>query len=257
MKSKTVVFIHGMYMSPLCWEQWTDTYRAKGYKCLAPAWPGRDQPIDVLRKNHPDPQLGQLTLSRVLDRFADTIKTLDEKPILIGHSMGGLVVQLLLQRDLAAAGVAIDSAPPLGVFTTQWSFLKSNWPHITPFVSQSSPIAMTFERFQYAFVNGLPLAEQRAAYERYVVPESRRVARESLTARVDFKKPHPPLLLIAGSADNIIPASLNKSNYARYKRSPSVTDFKEFAGRTHFTIGQKNWEEVADYILAWLDEKGA
>lgn len=256
MRSRTIVFVHGMYMNPLCWEQWVDYYQAKGYKCLAPAWPGRDQPIDTLRKRHPDPQLGKLTLNRVLAHFTDTIKALDEKPILIGHSMGGLAVQLLLQTDLAAAGVAIDSAPPMGVFTTKWSFLKSNWPHITPFVSQSSPIEMTFERFQYTFVNTLPLAEQRAAYERYVVPESRRVPRESLTARVDFKKPHPQLLLIAGSADNSIPASLNESNYAKYKLSPSVTDFKEFAGRTHFIIGQKNWEEVADYVLAWLNEKG-
>jgi alpha-beta hydrolase superfamily lysophospholipase len=170
--------------------------------------------------------------------------------------MGGLVVRLLLQRDLAAAGVAIDSAPPLGVFTTKWSFLKSNWPHITPFVSQNSPIEMTFERFQYTFVNSFPLAEQRAAYKRYVVPESRRIPRNSLTARVDFKKSHPPLLLIAGSADNIIPASLIKSNYTKYKRSSSITDFKEFAGRTHFIIGQKNWEEVAEYILEWLNERG-
>jgi pimeloyl-ACP methyl ester carboxylesterase len=144
----------------------------------------------------------------------------------------------------------------MGVFTTKWSFLKSNWPHITPFVSQKTPIEMTFERFQYTFVNKMPLAEQRAAYEKYVVPESRRIPRESLTARVDFKKPHPPLLLIAGSADNIIPASLNKSNYARYKPSASVTGFKEFTGRTHFIIGQKDWEEVAEYILLWLSEKG-
>jgi pimeloyl-ACP methyl ester carboxylesterase len=239
----------------LCWEQWTDYFGRKGYKCLAPAWPGRDQAVDVLRKNHPDPQLGQLTLVKVVDHYANTLQGLEEKPILIGHSMGGLVVQLLLQRHAAAAGIAIDSAPPMGVFTTRWSFLKSNWPHITPFVSPNRPIEMTFERFQYAFVNGLPLAEQRSAYEKYVVPESRRVPRQSLTANVNFKKLHPPLLLVAGSADHIIPASLNKSNYARYRRSPSITDFKEFAGRTHFTIGQKNWQEVADFVLAWLDEK--
>lgn len=80
--------------------------------------------------------------------------------------------------------------------------------------------------------------------------------RESLMARVDFKKPHPPLLLIAGSADHIIPAALNRTNYTRYKASSSVTDFKEFEGRTHFIIGQDKWEEVADYILAWLSERG-
>jgi pimeloyl-ACP methyl ester carboxylesterase len=256
MKTKTVVFIHGMYMNHLCWAKWVDHFRARGYTCHAPAWPGRDQPVDVLRKRHPDPQLGSLTLSGVLEHFTGIIKTLNEKPILIGHSMGGLAVQLLLQKDLAASGVAIDSAPPMGVFTTKWSFLRSNWPSITPFFSQAVPIDMSFERFQYAFVNTLPLAEQREAYDRFVVPESRRVPRESLTARIDFTKPHPPLLLIAGSADHIIPASLTRSNYARYKHSPSVTDFKEFAGRTHFIVGQKNWEEVANYVLGWLSEKG-
>ncbi len=104
-------------------------------------------------------------------------KSLDEKPILIGHSMGGLVVQLLLQRDVALAGVAIDSAPPLGVFTASLPFIKSNWPHINPLVSKSQPIGMTFERFQYTFVNSLPLEVQRAAYDRYVVPESSESAR--------------------------------------------------------------------------------
>lgn len=245
-----------MYMNPLCWEHWVEYYQAKGYQCLAPAWPGRDQPVEALRRQHPDPQLGKLTLSDVLTHFTDVIKASREKPVLIGHSMGGLAVQLLLQKDLAVAGVAIDSAPPMGVLTTRWSFLKSNWPHITPFVSQDKPIEMTFERFQYTFVNGQPLADQRAAYDRYVVPESRRVPRESLLTKIDFRKPHPPLLLIAGSADHIIPAPLNKTNFTRYKASASVTDFKEFPGRTHFTIGQKNWEEVADYVLAWLDEKG-
>jgi pimeloyl-ACP methyl ester carboxylesterase len=256
MKAKTIVFVHGMYMNPLCWEHWLEHCRARGYACLAPAWPGRDLPVDELRRRHPDPQLGKLTLSAVLEHYARTIGALKEKPVLVGHSMGGLIVQVLLQRGLAAAGVAIDSAPPMGVFTAKWSFLMANWPHINPFVAPSRPIAMTFGRFQYAFVNTLPLAEQRAAYDRYVVPESRRVPRESLTTRVDFKKDRPPLLLVAGAADHIIPASLNKSNYARYKRSPAVTDFVEFPGRTHFTIGQKNWEEVADYALAWLSARG-
>ncbi len=258
MKSKTIVFVHGMYMTPLCWEQWIGHFQARGYHCVAPAWPGRDKPVAALRKNHPDPQLGQLTFRAVLAHLANILQALDEKPILVGHSMGGLMVQLLLQRDLAAAAVAIDSAPPQGVFTTRWSFLKSNWPHINPLAPQSQPIQMSFERFQYTFVNTLPLEEQRAAYEKYVVPESRRVPAESLTAaaRIDFERQHPPLLLIAGSDDHIIPASLNKSNYDKYRRSASITDFKEFAGRTHFIIGQKNWEEVAGYIASWLNDKG-
>lgn len=222
---------------------------------MVPAWPGRDERVETLRQRHPDPRLGRLTLKDVVKHIATTARSLDEKPIFVGHSMGGLIVQILLQNDLASAGVAIDSAPPMGVFTPSCSFLKSNWPHITPFTSQDRPIEMTFERFQYTFVNGLPLQDQQTAFHRYVVPESRRVPRESLTARVNFNRPHPPLLLIAGSNDHIIPAALNRRNHARYKSSDSVTDFKEFEARTHFIIGQRGWEEVADYVLAWLDQQ--
>jgi pimeloyl-ACP methyl ester carboxylesterase len=255
-KSKTIVFVHGMYMNALCWEHWVEYFQAKGYSCFAPDWPGRNQPVEGLRKQHPDPQLGRLTLTDVVEHYTRTIQALNEKPILIGHSMGALVVQLLLQRDLAAAGVAIDSAPPQGIFTTKWSFLKSNWPHISPFAPLSSPIAMTFPRFQYTFVNTMNLEEQRAAFDRYVVPESRRVPSQSLTTKIDFKRDHPPLLLVAGSADHIIPASLNKTNYVKYLSSSSVTDFKQFPDRTHFIIGQRGWEEVADFVIAWLQEKG-
>ena len=253
MPAKTIVFVHGMYMTPLCWEHWERFFRAKGYECLAPAWPGRDHPVEVLRRRHPDPKLGSLTLSEILRHHTRLIASLDQKPILIGHSMGALAVQLLLQQGVGSAAVAIDSAPPMGVFTTKWSFLKSNWPHITPFASLQEPIAMTFERFQYTFVNNMPLAQQKAAFERYVVPESRRVPRESLTARIDFKKSHAPLLLIAGSEDHIIPAALNRTNYKKYRNASSQVAFKEFAGRNHFTIGQDRWEEVALYVDAWIN----
>jgi pimeloyl-ACP methyl ester carboxylesterase len=257
MVSKKIVFVHGMFMTSLCWEHWVDYFQAKGYSCSAPAWPGRDKPVEALRASHPDPQLGKLTLSQVIKQYEDLIKAMDEKPILIGHSMGGLVVQLLLQKDLACAGVGIHSAPPAGIFALSWPFLKTNFPMISPFVSKYEPRAMSFEDFQYAFVNTLSLEEQKQAYERYVVPESRMVPRESLTstAKIDFAKPHPPLLLLGGADDHIVPAVLNRSNYARYHASPSPTEYKEFDGRVHFTIWQKNWEMVADYVLAWLEKE--
>ncbi len=254
MKTKTIVLIHGMFMTPLCWEKWIPYYEAKGYRVIAPAWPGREQPVEALRKNHPDSALAKLNLGDVVDHMMRVFKSLDEKPVIIGHSMGGLVVQLLLQRDLALAGVAIDPAPPAGVFTTAWSFVKSNFPAINPFML-SQPVEMSFKHFQYAFVNTLSEAEQSAAYDRYVVPESRGVPTSSLGAagKVDFKKAHPPLLITAGEKDHIIPTSLNRSNYKKYQGS-SVTDFKEFEGRDHFIIGEKGWEEVADYSLAWLEK---
>ena len=252
---KTVVFIHGLYMTPLCWEDWVKRFEAKGYLCLALAYPGRDKSVKELQT--PDAALGKLTLSAILDHLTNQIKALDEKPILVGHSMGALIAQLLLHCGLASAAVAIDSAPPTGVFTTAFSFLKANWGHITPFANQNSPVIMNFERFQYAFVNDMPLAEQRAAFERYVVPESRHIPRESLlSAKIDFKKPHAPLLIIAGGNDNIIPPGLNKTNYEKYKAGSSVTDFKEFPGRNHFILGQKGWEEVADYCIKWIGQQG-
>lgn len=252
MSTKAVVFIHGMYMTPLCWEQWTERFQAKGYRTLAPAWPGRDKTVKDLQT--PDPQLSKLNLSAILDHMTNIIRNLDEKPILIGHSMGGLIAQILQNRGLASASIAVESAPPAGVFTTKFSFLKANWGHVTPFANPNSPVIMTFERFQYVFVNGMPLNEQRAAFEKYVIPESRAIPRQSLTSvgKVDFNKEHAPLLFISGGNDNVIPPALNKTNLKRYKSRSSVTDFKEFEGRNHFLLGQKNWEEVADYCMEWI-----
>ena len=254
MKTKTIVLIHGMFMNPLCWEKWIPHYEARGYKVIAPAWPRRDKSVEELHKAHPDPDLPKLKLDGIVEHIAAVIQGLDEKPAIIGHSMGGLVVQILLQRDLAVAGVAIDPAPPAGVFTTEWSFIKSNFPAINPFLL-NQPVMMTFEHFQYAFASTLPLDEQRAAYNRYMVPESRGVPTSSLggAGKVDFHRPRRPLLITAGERDHIIPASLNRSNYNNYKGT-FVTDFKEFAGRDHFLIGSRGWEEIADYCLNWLEK---
>jgi pimeloyl-ACP methyl ester carboxylesterase len=256
MPERTIVFIHGMYMTPLCWEHWIPWFEKKGYRCLTPAWPGREAAPKALRAAHPDPRLGALTLQNVVDHLEGVIRKTREKPVLIGHSMGALAAQLLLQRGVASAAVAIDSAPPSGVITAKFSFLKSNWPHITPFTRQDVPVQMTLKRFSYTFVHTLTPAAQQSVFDRYVVPESRRIPRQSLgrTAHVDFKSPHAPLLLIAGSEDHIIPASLNMKNFRRYADKGSITTFREFPGRTHFIIGQDNWQEVAQFINGWLTE---
>lgn len=254
MKTKSVLFIHGMFMTSLCWEHWVPYFTARGYTCRAPNWPGHDRPVPALRRSHPDAELGKLLLSDVVDFHANLILNMDEKPVVIGHSMGGLVTQLLVQHGLAAAGVAIHPAPPAGVLSLSVSSLRANWPMINPFVSAGQPHLMSLEEFQFAFVNGLPPEEQRVDYERYVVPESRNVPRQVFTsyARIDFRKTHAPLLLISGTGDNILPAPLVRANFQRYGASPSPTDLKEFPGRVHFTLGQKHWESVADSILDWL-----
>jgi len=256
--AKTVVFIHGMYMTPSCWTGWEQRFEQAGFRVLAPAWPLHDQPPATLRGRHPDPALGRLTLEEVVAHYAKLIASLDEKPILVGHSMGGLVVQLLLQRGLGVAGVAIDSAPPKGLISLKWSFLKSNWPVINPFAHKDQPYLLTVEQFGYAFAQTLSPDQLRAAYEAQVVPDSRRVGIGPTTraARIDFRADRPPLLFIAGGADHTIPAGLNWSNYEKYAKSPATTEYREFTGRTHYTLAQPGWEEVADFAIAWIRQHG-
>jgi pimeloyl-ACP methyl ester carboxylesterase len=255
MATKTIVLIHGNFVSYHSWAPWVSRYEARGYKCIAVPYPLRNKSIAELRRIHPDPELGKLTLDEVVNHLVRTIQGLSEKPIVIAHSFGGMLTQLLVNRGLPAAAVAIDSVPPQGVTTTEWSFIKSLWPVINPFHPVSLPYMMSFEHFQYTFVNGMPLDKQKQAYE-LVVPESVRLSRAALSssARVDFKKAHPPLLLIAGEKDHIMPASLNRTNFNRYKASPSVTEFKEFPGRNHFLVGSEGWTEIADYALNWAEK---
>jgi pimeloyl-ACP methyl ester carboxylesterase len=252
--SRTIVFIHGNFVTKHCWDRWVDRYEARGYKCVALSYPGRDRSVASLKAETSSRVLATLTIEDVIEHLAREIRALDEKPIIIGHSFGGLLTQLMVQRDLAASAVAIDSVPAKGVVTLAWSFLRSLWPVVNPFIPASRPYYMPFNHFQYSFGNDLTLAEQRAAYDADIVPESRRLGRGGLSAAaaVDFKRPHAPLLFIAGEKDHIMPASLNRRNWKRYQDAQSVTEFKEFPGRAHYSIiGGRNWEEVADYAVDW------
>jgi pimeloyl-ACP methyl ester carboxylesterase len=257
--STPVVFIHGMFMTSSCWEGWIPRFEQAGRPSTALEWPGRDATVEALRARHPDPALRSLRLADVVESHVSAIQAMPVKPALVGHSMGGLIVQLLLARDLAVAGVAIDSAPPSGVFTAAPSFLRANWPMVDPLKPSDEPHMITFDEFAYAFANTLPEDDQRAAYERYAVPESRHVPRDSLghAGHVDFAAAHAPLLLVAGGEDHIIPPELNRANHKHYHASPSVTDLMEFPGRDHLTIVEPGWEEVADFTLAWLGGQGA
>ena len=141
------------------------------------------------------------------------------------------------------------------MITTKWSFFRSLWPVINPLVPASRPYLMPFSHFQYTFVNDLPAPEQRAAHDAKVVPESRRLARGALSraGRVDFLRRRAPLLMIAGEKDHIMPAALNRANFRRYRRSESVTEFKQFPGKSHYSVigGSRGWQDVADFALDW------
>ncbi len=252
--SKTVLFITGAFVTNQGWDAWRTYFESKGYKTIAPAWPHKEGDPKALRANQPNEGIASVRLAQLIEHYAHIAKNLPEKPIIIGHSLGGLITQILLNRDLGAAGIAIHSVPPQGVMPTQLSFFRATWKALGLFTSTKKAYLMSFNDWQYAFTNEMPLAEQQKAYEANAIPESKLVLRDGLTsdAKVDFDKPHAPLLFTAGEIDNCIPAALNEKNFNRYPKNGSVTELKVFKGRNHFVLGQPSWKEDADYILNWI-----
>ena len=250
--SKTIVFIHGLFLNNQSWTEWEAFFEEKGYNTYSPVYPGHQGIPSELRKNSPD-SLGNVSFTDVVNKMEAFIETLPEKPIVVGHSMGGLVAQKLTEKDLAEAAVIISSAPPKGVITLKFSFAKSNLGLLNPFKGNSIHYP-TKKWFHYAFTNTLSREESDSIFDEFVVPESRNIPRETLkkAGKIDFKKPHAPMLFISGKEDHIIPASLNKKNFKRYKDEKSIREHKIFEGRDHFIAGEDGWKEVANYVYNWL-----
>lgn len=252
--SKTIVLVHGLFVNPKSWATWKTYFENLGYTVHAPANPGHEGEPAALW-NPGDPNLSRVDFKDVVDNLVRFIDSLPEKPILIGHSLGGLTVQKLIALGKGVAGVVIDGAAPAGIIPTSWSFWKSNLTVINPFKG-SSPFLPTKAWFRYTFGNRLTPEESDRVFEQFAVPESRAIAWGTLKpfAKIDFKKPHAPLLFIAGEKDNIIPAALNRKNFRAYRHAGSLREFREFPGRGHYILGEPNWEEVADYAAGWLEK---
>lgn len=255
----TVVLVHGLWMTPRSWEQWVDHYQAKGLTVIAPAYPGFDIEVEALREN-PD-VIARLTVPETVDHLADVIKALDAPPIIIGHSFGGTLTQLLLARGLGAAGVVIDSAPTEGVRVSPLSQVRSLFPALKNPANRHRAVGFTPEEFHYAFTNTLTPEESRAVWDRYAIAAPGYWVWEyGLFANikpgrqetwVDYAADRAPLLFIAGEKDHIMPPAVNRSNAKHYQRSPAVTEVYEFPGRDHWTCGAPGWEAVADHALEW------
>jgi pimeloyl-ACP methyl ester carboxylesterase len=261
----TVVLVHGLWMTPRSWEKWIARYEARGLTVIAPAYPGLEVEVEALRED-PSP-IEKVTIPETLERLEGIIGELDSPPILMGHSFGGALVQVLLDRGLGAAGVAIDSVPTEGVHTLPLSQIKASFPVLSNPANRHRAVGFTPEQFRYAFTNTMSEEESQAVYDRYHVPAPGSWVWGGVLANltpghqdtwVDYHNDaRPPLLFIAGGEDHIMPAAVNRSNFEKYAKSAAHTDYKEFAGRTHYTVGQDGWEEVADHAVEWALEHSA
>jgi pimeloyl-ACP methyl ester carboxylesterase len=257
-RSDTIVLIHGLWMTPRSWEHWVERYTAAGYRVLAPAWPGLEGEVEGLSAD-PTP-LTRLDVTTIVDHYERIIRDLDRPPMIVGHSFGGAFTQLLLDRGLGAAGVVLSSAPVRGVLRLPFSSIRATLPVLRNPANRRRAVPLTPAQFHDAFANTLTAAESRKAYDRYHVPAAANVLFQGALAnlnpkaptRVSFTNPNrAPLLFIAGGADRLIPAAVNRENTRRYRRSSALTAYREFPGRSHYTVGQPGWEEVADFALSW------
>lgn len=251
--SKTIMLVHGAWVTTDCWASFRDFYAAKGYRVIVPPWPYLDKPVAELRRN-PDPRLATITIKALVDHFEAQVRALPEQPILIGHSFGGLIVQMLLDRGLGAAGVAIDAGPPRGVLPSATA-IAAALPVLLMWRGWTRIASMSFRSFSRTFANTLPSSEQRIAYDRHIVPAPGRIyfqAALGIGNAVDFQNPkRPPLLLIAASEDRTSTPSMAHAMVRKHSRAPSRTDLKEFQNRSHWLIAEPGWEQVADAALTW------
>lgn len=253
---KSIVFITGTFIGNNCWDEWKPYFENKEYKCIAPAWPYKDASPEELRNRHPDHDIATNRLIGLTDHFGAIINALPEKPILIGHSLGGLIVQLLLQRGLGAAGIAVHSFPPAGITTFKFSFVKAVWEAMALFTSSHETYLVSFRKWKRSFANGMSCEQQKELYYKYAIPESKGIIRDSFkcTVKINFNNPHAPLLFTSGGRDRTIPASLNYLNYKNFKSSTSITGYKNFKDHVHLIFDQSAWQKEAKFILNWLQE---
>lgn len=255
-----VVFVHGLWMTPVSWAGWAERFRARGHEVITPAWPGIGDrtPAEV----RADPRaLEGVGLLEVVDHVDRIIRALPEAPVIIGHSFGGIFVQMLLDRGLGSAGVAVEPGNTAGVLTLRGSTLRTGAAVLTNPFGRNSATPISKAQFHYAFCNDLSRADSDREWEKLAIPSYNRLFFEGVLAiprartgitRVDFAKPdRAPLLLIAGEIDHVAPPAVQRALLERYSEGTSLVEYKEFPGRSHRIVSQAGWEEVADFAADW------
>jgi pimeloyl-ACP methyl ester carboxylesterase len=254
-----VVFIPGLWMHAESWAPWAERFRAAEYEPIAESWPGCPATIAEARA-HPEGMIGQ-GIAEIANHYAGIIASLEARPILIGHSFGGLIVQNLMGRGLGAAGVAIDAAPIKGVLALPVSTLRSSFPVLGNPANWRRTVALTADEFRYAFGNAVSADEAVELHRRWAIPGPGRPLFQAAFANflprsaagVDTgNATRGPLLLIAGQNDHVVPPVVTRATLKQYRHSPAVTDLVQLPGRGHSLTIDGGWREVAEAALVWL-----
>ncbi len=257
-----VVFIHGLWLHADSWGAWVDRFRGAGYEPTAPGWPGDGATVEETRSN-PERVAGQ-GIDDVVSTYARVIDGLDAKPIVIGHSFGGLIVQRLLGEDRAIAGVAIDAAPIKGIVYLPPSALRVASIALRNPANKKRAVALTEKQFRYGFGNAVSEDESAELFARWTIPSPGKPLFEAASANFASQSPakvntanatRGPLLLTAGGKDHTVPAAISRATLKQYAKSPAVTELKEFPDRGHSLCLDSGWSTVADAVLDWLKSK--
>jgi len=254
-----VVFVHGLWLLPSSWDRWVGVFEEAGYTALTPGWPDDPETVDEANA-HPE-VFAHKTVGQVADHFDKVVHGLKKKPAIIGHSFGGLLVQILAGRGLASATVAIDPAPFRGVLPLPLSALKSAWPVLGNPANRNRAIPLTFEQFRFGFANAVSEEEAKDLYKTFAVPASGIPLFQAATAnlnpwteaKVDSENPERgPLLIISGEKDNTVPWAIANASFEQQKRNKGMTEIVEIPNRGHALTVDSGWREVADKALAFI-----
>jgi pimeloyl-ACP methyl ester carboxylesterase len=258
-----VLFIHGLWLHATSWAPWQELFAAAGYAPLAPGWPGEPDTAELARAN-PD-AVANHGIEDVTAHYRQIIDQLPQRPIVIGHSFGGMIAEKLLGEDYAAAAVGIEAAQIKGVLPLPLSALHATLPVFKNPANIRHAVALTAEQFRFSFGNALSPEESDALWAQWAVPSPGRPLFEAASANFRLHSPDKvntgnegrgPLLLTMGGQDHTVPEVITKATVKQYRHSDAVTDLIEFPDRGHSLTIDSGWRAVADECLGWLAKQG-